>query len=287
MRTGHRYGLRSFPLSCDATAQVPDARMIENAVIVVIPLYTTQLAESDRLSLERTIALLGHHPVAIVCPDGLDLSPLDSVLRPASPRIERFAPACFEGIEGYNRMMLSPDFYARFTGFEFLLLCQTDVFVFEDRLTFWCGKGYDYVGAPWIGSPRTVFNRLLFQVRNAVKRRKRSEEHLFKVGNGGFSLRRVATMLRIVEEQRADIEHALKHPNRHRHHIEDVYISLLAPLKLPGMKIPGYEEAIDFCIDRKPEIALEINGGQLPFACHGFNKPKVRRFWEGVIAHTS
>jgi hypothetical protein len=49
------------------------------------------------------------------------------------------------------------------------------------------------------------------------------------------------------------------------------------------MKIPDYREAVDFCIDRKPEMAVEINGGKVPFACHGFNKPKVSDFWKPLI----
>ncbi len=259
-------------------------RRTEPSVIVVVPLYTTQLSADELMSLKRTVAVLGEHPFAVVCPEGLDLSSLSTLLDAAAPTVERFEPAYFAGIEGYNRLMLSIDFYARFAGYDYLLICQTDVFVFEDRLEYWCGKGHDYIGAPWIGSERNVLNRLLFSIRNLLRQRKRSEEHLFKVGNGGFSLRRVATMQSIVEGQRPDIEHVLAHPNRHRHHIEDVYISLLAPRKLPQMRIPDYIEAVDFCIDRKPGLALSINGGRMPFACHGFNKPKVRKFWQRIIS---
>ncbi|HEY5757474.1 MAG TPA: DUF5672 family protein [Steroidobacter sp.] len=257
----------------------------KSRVIVVVPLYTTKLSADDVMSLQRTIAVLGKHPLAIICPEGLDLSPLDNLLHPGTPAVERFPPTYFKGVEGYNQLMLSTQFYSRFAAYEYLLICQTDVFVFEDKLEYWCGRGYDYIGAPWIGSPRNAFNKLMFGLTNLLRRRKRSEEQLFKVGNGGFSLRKVAMMQRIVAEQRTDIEHALANPNRHRHHIEDVYFSLLARKKIPEMRIPDYVEAVDFCIDRKPALAISINGGRLPFACHGFNKPKVRGFWAPILAN--
>ena len=82
--------------------------------------------------------------------------------------------------------------------------------------------------------------------------------------------------------RKKNIEEAQRLKEFHRH-VEDVYISLVAPMLIPEMKIPDYTEAVDFCIDRKPKEALKINKGNVPFACHGFNKPKVRDFWKPFI----
>ena len=68
--------------------------------------------------------------------------------------------------------MLTPDFYARYAGCEYILLYQLDAWVFEDRLDEWCDKGYDYAGAP------------LFAPGS-------SDLQCARTGNGGFSLRRV------------------------------------------------------------------------------------------------
>lgn len=253
-------------------------------VVVVVPLYTTRLSAEDLMSLKRTVRVLGHHDLAIACPEGLDLSPLDEVVAPARPRVVRFPAEYFAGVEGYNRLMLSERFYARFDDYRYLLICQTDAFVFADRLHYWCGKGYDYIGAPWMASERTAWNRALFKLNNAFRKKKKSDEYLFKVGNGGFSLRRVAMMRRIVREQREHIERGLRAPGDRNHHVEDQYFSLVAPARIPEMKIPAYAEAVDFCIDRRPRLALELNGGRLPFACHGFGKRNVRRFWRPILA---
>ena len=90
-------------------------------------------------------------------------------------------------------------------------------------------------------------------------------------------------MQRIVHEQRADIDHELANPSDHNYHVEDQYFSLVAPTKIAGMRIPGYAEAVDFCIDRRPNLALEMNSNNLPFACHGFGKKNVARFWQPII----
>jgi hypothetical protein len=52
-----------------------------------------------------------------------------------------------------------------------------------------------------------------------------------------------------------------------------------ASLKLDSkFKIPDYREAVHFMIDRKPKIAMVLCGDQIPFGCHGINKPKVIDF---------
>ncbi len=251
--------------------------------VVVVPLYTTALSSDDLLSVQRTLRVLGRHPMAIACPEGLDLSPLAPMFEPATPEVVRFDAAFFAGVEGYNRLMLWPGFYQRFADYEYLLICQTDAFVFADRLDDWTARGHDYIGAPWIASPRTAWRVGLQGVNNLFRSERKQEQHHFRVGNGGFSLRRVATMAHITQEQRPHIEHVLAHPGPDLLHVEDKFFSLVAPARYPQMRIPDYREAVDFCIDRRPRLALEINGGRLPFACHGFNKRNVRRFWRPLI----
>lgn len=264
-----------------------DASRAAGRCVVVVPLYTTALGEDDRLALTRCLAVLGRHPIAIVCPEGLDLSPLQPLLQAAAPMVERFAPDFFKGVEGYNRLMLWPGFYRRFAAYDYLLICQTDAFVFADRLDDWVARGHDYIGAPWIASPRNAWNRGLQRFTNLFRRVGKQEGHYFRVGNGGFSLRRVAMMLRITEEQQAAITHMLDHPKPDNLHVEDKYFSLVAPVRYPEMRIPDWREAVDFCIDRRPRLALAFNGGRLPFACHGFNKRNVRRFWQPIIARAA
>lgn len=54
---------------------------------------------------------------------------------------------------GYNRLMLSEDLYSAFSNYEYILICQSDAYIFRDELKEWCEAGYDYVGAPWLRRP--------------------------------------------------------------------------------------------------------------------------------------
>lgn len=253
-----------------------------NKAIIIVPIYKTDLDDNEMLSLKRTVKMLGQHPFSITCPNHLDVTPLHDVLKSVQYTINRFDDAYFKGISGYNKLMLSEVFYNSFSAYEYLLICQTDVFVFEDKLDYWCNKGYDYIGAPWIASKQTFVTRLLLKLSNAVKKKKKSDAHFFKVGNGGFSLRKVATMQRIVSEQKENIKHCLENPNELSHHVEDVYFSLIAPT-FTTVKIPDYKEAVDFSMDRKPDLALKLNNNKLPFACHRFYNRKVKEFWKPII----
>ena len=257
---------------------------MKNAVIV-IPLYKTDLNDNELLSLKRSLKVLAQHPFAIACPDSLDLSPLDTILGTVNHAVKRFRDDYFKGLSGYNQLMLSSAFYEAFADYEYILICQTDVFVFEDKLEYWCAKGYDYIGAPWLASRQNFITRLFFKLNNAFKKRKKSSEHYFKVGNGGFSLRKTSTMLRAVllrEARMQDGSSSLAHWHPQNLYIEDLFFSLVAPT-LTDMKIPDYREAAGFCADRRPALALKLNHRKLPFACHRFFDPKVAKFWAAII----
>lgn len=250
---------------------------------IVIPLYKTHLDQLEKMSLERSLSTLKNHAFSIVCPTSLDLAPLMPIFEEVNYDIRRFDPEFFNGIQGYNRLMLSNAFYAAFSDCKYVLICQTDVFVFSDQLSFWCAKDYDYIGAPWIASPQNMLKKLFYAVENFFTQKDKSSYHFFKVGNGGFSLRKVETMLHIVNQLKDKAVFFSEHRDERKYHQEDVFISVYAPTQIPGIKIPGYEEAVSFSMDRKPRLAYRLNRGELPFACHGFNKSKVKEFWKPII----
>lgn len=252
-------------------------------VRIVIPLYKTHLDQIERLSLCRSLSVLKNHAFSIVCPENLDLAPLELIFEGVNYDVRRFDPEFFNGIKGYNRLMLSSVFYEAFSDCKYILICQTDVFVFSDQLLSWCDKGYDYIGAPWIASSQNSLKRMLYAVEHFFTKKAKSSYHFFKVGNGGFSLRKVETMLQIVTQLKDKAEFFSEHRDERKYHQEDVFISVYAPTQIPHIKIPGYKEAVSFSMDRKPHLAYRLNRQQLPFACHGFNKSKVRDFWKPII----
>jgi len=258
-----------------------------SSIQVVIPLYKTTLDQTESLSLKRSIRILKRHPFTIVCPYGLDLTEIKKYFDGVHYQIKRFSPDFFKSIDGYNQLMLSEIFYNAFIEVDYILICQTDVLVIRDELDFWCSTNFDYIGAPWIGSPRNFWNVYLGRINNFLKRiigkKEKRYDHLFKVGNGGFSLRKVKKHQEIVSKYKHLIDYYIQNRPKEDYHIEDVFFSMKAPQLDPSFAIPEWKTALKFCMDRKPKLALQFNKGRLPFAIHGFNKPKVQKFWKPII----
>ncbi len=236
--------------------------------VVVIPVWRPRLSDDETLSLRRCLSVLGTHSIALIAPEGLPVDGLPPLA--ASVAIERFAPRFFEGIGGYNRLMLSADFYRRFEAYDYMLLHQLDAFVFEDRLASWCARGYDYVGAPWIGDgwPPPDLSRLKRSLLRAVTR------PATRVGNGGFSLRSVPGFLRALRRLRPLVA-------RWRSN-EDLFWSVMAR-HLAGFRIPPASEAMSFAFELEPRWCYEQLGRTLPFGCHAWPRYDPE-FWHSVFS---
>ncbi|WP_298774690.1 DUF5672 family protein [uncultured Empedobacter sp.] len=257
-------------------------------VAVVIPIYRDFLDEFEKKSLESILRHFNDFEIIFAAPEGMTISSYSPYLN----RINHysfiyFGSDCFKSIDAYNQLLLDEKFYQVFTAFEFILICQLDVYVFKNILIEWCNKNYDYVGAPWIGSERNFINLTFEKINEIIRSLKgkklKNTERLFKVGNGGFSLRKVQKFVEISKEESKQIHLFLDTKSDSDYHIEDVFWSLYVPKKYPNFKIPNWKEALDFCMDRKPKKAMKLNIGRLPMACHRFNQPIPYQFWKKFI----
>lgn len=257
-----------------------------NLVKVIIPIYKVDLSILQMKVLLHNLQILDEYIIVVVCPKSLDISQLMPLFKENKLEIERFDDIYFQGIEGYNTLMLSSQFYSRFLDTTYILICQTDAFVFRNELALWCDKNYDYIGAPWIGSSNSFYNICMRKINNIIRQLKgkhpRNWGHLFKVGNGGFSLRKVQSHYSIANTYK-DLICGCVNDKVNIYHMEDVFWSMRAPMLDSSFLIPDYKEALAFSIDRKPEIAVKLNGDKLPFACHGYDKKKVDAFWNPIL----
>ncbi len=246
---------------------------------VVVPVYRAP-DPWETISLDRIFRVLGGQHLVLLKPEGLDTAAVEA--RWPFAATETFAPDYFRSIQGYNRLLLSRGFYERFLGSEYLLVCQLDVFVFHDDLAAWVARGYDYVGAPWLSG--SAASDLLHRVQHQVARRLpggRDRIHpwemRYQVGNGGFSLRRVATHHRLCGELAAQIERYLAERTHHFH--EDVFWGLEPARHGLPHRTPGWREALPFAFDVNPARAFAEAGGRLPMAAHGWYKGRHLAFW--------
>ncbi|WP_111309529.1 DUF5672 family protein [Confluentibacter sediminis] len=252
--------------------------MQENLVTIVIPICKVSLSETEQMSLNQCVKLLGDFDIVFAQPEKLDSS---SIAFGGKIRTELFPDSYFENVYAYNSLMLSDAFYERFLDFKYMLVYQLDAFVFRNELEYWCNKGYDYIGAPWIASPNTVLKKILTLFYS--QRKKERQKIFFKVGNGGFSLRNIYKSYKIAQDMKSDIEANLKRDKNDFYIMEDVFWSIIVPKHYPDFGIPEYKEALGFAMDRKPNLAFKLNKNRLPFGCHGFDKPKVKSFWKDIL----
>lgn len=254
-------------------------------VSIIIPIYKSFFGELEENSFLQCVHVLGNYDITVVQPDGLDNTFITS--KYPSIAIESFPKHYFQSISGYNELLLWPDFYERFLDSEFILIYQLDAFVFKDELIQWCLKDYDYIGAPWIATqekfPLKQINALI-KLFKSDKTKKR-DAIFYKVGNGGFSLRKTASHAHIAKKHSRVIQNLLAHKDKELCATEDVFWSLRAPQLQQDFKIPHYQEALGFAMDRKPKLALKLNNNQMPFGCHGINKNKVIHFWKPILEH--
>lgn len=228
----------------------------------------------EKISLQRCIKILKDYPKVIVKPNTLELSFLRSYLD-ESFEVEDFPPTYFEGFAGYNRLMLSSEFYKRFADNEYILICQLDAYVFEDKLTEWCLKGYDYIGAPWVKKRKykSVYYQFYRTTRKLLYRLLRLYNHdelTGHVGNGGLSLRKTETCLKITSllEQNCP----LKFRKELQQLNEDVFWSLRVPVIQKDFNVPSWQEALEFAFDNRVKECFYWSHGRLPFGIHGWHK---------------
>jgi hypothetical protein len=256
--------------------------MQKNIVTVVVPIYKTNLSETEKMSFKQCLKVLGNYNIVFAQPENLDTS---SLTKSNNIKVEYFPEKYFKSVFGYNSLLLSKEFYQRFLSSKYILIYQLDAFVFRDDLQFWCNKNYDYIGAPWIASPNTFVKKAL-SIFDSKKKKERSKI-FFKVGNGGLSLRNTEKCFKISSELSEEIALNLQRDNDDFYIMEDVFWSITVPTYYPDFKIPDYKEALNFAMDRKPHLALKLNNNLLPFGCHGFEKPKVKEFWEEILKEHS
>ena len=273
-------------------------------VVVVIPLYRENLSETEEKSFRRSCAVFdGKYPVVAFAPEKMDLSTYTKIF--PNLEVEFFPAEYFRSIGDYSRLLLSEEFYERFSMFQWLLICQLDVWVFRDELDYWCSREIDYLGAPipacWDpGIPKNLDRYI--------------------VGNGGYSLRRISSILKVlragdsmmytrgmlwrfflshlrsghlikglvplirmlgVGNKRKDCLRILRKQGA----CEDMVFRTIAASGIePSLMLPSVEEAARFAWDGESAWHFFCQSSNIPMALHAWHRIKedelIKQLWE-------
>lgn len=252
---------------------------------VVIPVYKIDLYDYERASLAQCLKILNKYDIYIITYKSIQIKTLISSFTFSNNKlfVEYFEESFFtNGINGYNKLLLNINFYNRFSSYEYMLIYQLDAYVFKDELEYWCNKGYDYIGAPWVDENTKEFKG---------------------VGNGGFSLRKISYSISVLSRRLPLIKPNFKcgsirriifdiigiHNNvkyyTSQDHLpnEDGFFSVFLKNAYNAPIIPDAEEASLFSLEKAPSYLFVKNGQILPFGCHAFNRNEFDEFWSNYI----
>lgn len=236
------------------------------SVIVVIPIYKTQLDILERQGLDYSLTKLSAKKVLFIGPSCLDRG----FYQETYPELEfvAFDDECFASIAGYNRLLLSESFYQRFAEDEFLLILQTDAIILRDDLDYWCAQPFDYIGAPWPDGVEVYLNlgRFLGDKGKRVRA---------IVGNGGLSLRRIKKCIALLHEFPEAVDVFIRSGSN-----EDLFFSLMG-LVSNDFLLPNEITASRFATEIKPSYYYSVNGEVVPMGGHAWTLYE-KDFW---LAH--
>ncbi len=259
-------------------------------VAIVVPLSNrAELLPEEEISYRHLVHFLGHYDKYVVAPEGLDID------FPGFG-VERFDGRFFGSAAANTQLMLSRPFYRRFQTYEYILIYHLDALVFSDQLEQWCTTEMDYIGPPWFQSDDTPWVKTP------------------GVGNGGFSLRKVASCLKVLNSThyrlppdeywarycatRPKLTQFVNWPRKYFKYLrpfnnidreiaqfknnEDRFWSLRAEHYYPGFKMADVDTALRFAFEAEPSRCFERTNHTLPFGCHAWPKYD-RAFWEPYL----
>lgn len=262
-------------------------------VAIVTPTYRPNLTSGDLTSIKQLKRYLNRYDKYYVIPRKINDKEFKSKnLGLKNLKIIKLPNKFFSSIAGYNKMLLSKDFYELFADYKYILIYQPDAIVFSDQLSKWINKGYDYVGAPW---HRSIVGSL-------------SHKKGFPAsgGNGGFCLRNIQKTIKVLEivdklatrtSRNMKIRKlwfivALLTGKSHKIWLnapavdypfnEDGFWSLEAPKYLKGYKVPPFNTAAQFGFEKLPRKYFALNKNRIPFGAHAWERYD-KEFWMKYI----
>lgn len=266
-------------------------------VSIVIPIYKEPTAD-EIISLCRCCEVLYSYPMTIVAPERLSLTTYLALWSSYGLTfdVEYFNCKYFKSIAGYNRLMLSQEFYLRFTDYEYILIYQPDAYVFRNDLEKWCEKGYDYIGAPLVGThlDQEYYPSLPMRVGNGGLSLRRVQAHLnyFEGKKNVFNSKQIIERISLWEKPHTRVfvwmmmmigwkNKPLSLARNWRYNEDDFWSGVLDNSHY-ALKKPLPNEALEFAFERFPKKMYETIQ-KLPFGCHAWRKYQYEEFWHQYI----
>ena len=230
-------------------------------VVIVIPTQKNSFNVFETIALRQLQKILPDYPKIFLLPDTADIKFLDNW---DGFWQKKMSDSFFSSIESYNRLCLSESLYECFADYDYMLIYQTDAFVFSDRLEEFCDMGYDYIGAP------VPFHHW-------------PKHYPMRVGNGGFSLRKISSALRVLRHKGEVFEEA--NINGVLLSCEDMFWGFASTMPELNFITPDTDIAADFSTEYDFMGSYAKLNDRLPFGCHCWYRENFSHWWPIIMKY--
>ncbi len=270
------------------TEQEPDKLV----AIVVAHSNRAYITPAEAVSLRHLNHYLGKYDKYLLIPESLKFELPGLMNKP-------FNDDYFGSVDAHKQMLFSSEYYQAFAEYKYILTYHLDALVFSDQLEQWCNRDYDFIGAPWVKHPNSPNAGMVYEG---------------KVGNSGFSLKKVSTFLKIFDSTIYALEPGEYWTSRHAHkplsqrllnlpkrllmyshrfnnvrfeldrwtQPEELFLIDRASHYYPDFLVPEVKEALKFAFEIVPRYCFELNNHELPFGCHAWERYD-KSFWEPYL----
>lgn len=226
--------------------------------IIIIPIYKNELSEQEYFCLENYRKKLYDMPFCFIAPR--DVADSYYSKRWKNISIVKFDTWHADSLDDYNNLLMTPDFYNKFSEYDYMLILQLDGWLIKgkEELEYFLKMEYDYIGAPWPDGGYRYYKRVIRGANHIKLLRHFTGETICKVGNGGVSLRRIKSLemfFRVYKKEKENWEKA-----------EDIFISFYGQKRKYKLRIPSVEIAKQFSLEK--DMKKEISEGNIPMAVH-------------------
>lgn len=253
---------------------------ISQDVMVVVPIYKGVMSSNEKISFERIMKVFSSRSINLVAPFHLKEFCHTLCEKYKNLTVSYFKDVFFQNIRGYNRLLMNIDFYVNYLNYEFILICQLDVYVLKDDIDYWMNKKIDNIGAP-------IFSE--------YSKTQSNDEYKELGNNGGFCLRNVHKCIKVLSKKGCryyQLKTLMKVEKKWNWRLfrlirdglvynykigflkpiinEDIFWSMIIPLEFDFFTSCLPSEAKYFAYDANPKLLFEKSKGVYPMAIHAW-----------------
>ncbi len=253
--------------------------MQNQTVAIAIPIYRNEPTQDEIIVLKHYRAVFKNYPIVFFAQEDMDVTAYQQ-LYSGHARVE-FKYFKWKGYEQYNKLMVDAEFYKQFLDYTYILLAQTDTFIFEVDLDYWCSQNYDFIGGVIYNS---AYGKHMLDTSSTLRLLKKTglvTKDSFR--NGGLSLRKVSAFYNICRK------YAFLIRTGKVTGMEDAFWSVWAPILNPFFKVAPLDVSHKFAVElpasddqHLENVFSKLSEQPLPCGCHNW-RGLGYTFWKPYI----